>query len=1057
MSIATPLLQTPSPDIEEFLDAQFIRAASAAEAQYPELRVRYRGFSKETGSPGGSEGSAPELEITVIASRTPSGSMLVLNARNRAGATESFAYQLAWHAALYREIAAMLGYFQATLAPVGRTPEGELVFFQEFNTDFIARGDLPAGAVLQPYGLSARDGALRIASGRFVLETDRYFREQAKAGLDSELTGFWAMQLGATPGGTVVASSAAQGGVVRLRPGIPQPFRVPTRNPVMAMAVAEDGSAYTVDMQQTFRRTTSEGSRRLDLELPEGSYISFLAAGPGSTLMVWEPTTRAVLTYDEEGRRIDMVIPQVPFDTALGMKGFRSYDNGDLLMVFADRFARISRDGRVLWEAPVSEIPEIDGLSPFTTMELDGGDGTVYLLSPQQKRIVQLIDRRALSAERNLTGLEKAILDSNRRLRAQPNDQELLAERARLYEAHQAWEAAAYTWETAYGLDPTVGEVAAGRDAAVRRRLEENSRRLHEQTLRLLEDYGPATAASAYQRAQGAYERLIRRTEQAESGSGSSDAETLRERLRELRERYENTRASAAEHGPLSIEELGVDDLFPSLVGRYQREPAGYLRVRNRGDETVHDIETRADMRFLDFPAPGGTRSRLAPGETATLPLRLPISPETLDLRENSPAPVQVTLSYRSGGASRELAAQEIVTVYRATALTWDDSAKLAAYITPRDALVEAFAAPFAGIGPAERYSLSETLFRTARVFEALAATGVEYIEDPESGITEVLGRASVVDTVRFPRTTLRVGYGDCDDTTALLASLLESLGIRTAIMTSPGHIFLAFDTGEPAGNRRLFESPGRSVIIHEGRIWLPLETTILEEGFLAAWEEGSRLYRRHEPEGGIEFIPVSSARERFPALPLGPAAFAVPPPPEELAAPRYERSLADLREVLYEQVVADLERDLAGTGSRTRVRGLNRIGVLHGRFAEATRAREAFLAAIEADPGYAGSYLNLATLSILEKNADAAIAWLDKAESRRPGQAVTTLLRARAQYLDGDYVQAARTMSRLEEQAPELAARHARLAAGTPSGDAPTERASAAQTLPPLPWALDD
>ena len=99
-----------------------------------------------------------------------------------------------------------------------------------------------------------------------------------------------------------------------------------------------------------------------------------------------------------------------------------------------------------------------------------------------------------------------------------------------------------------------------------------------------------------------------------------------------------------------------------------------------------------------------------------------------------------------------------------------------------------------------QRYRLSNRLFRGIRVCDALGSYGITYIEDPDSPISGVLGRAAVVDTVRFPRTTLLIRSGDCDDTSALLGSLLESVGVGTAIMTSPGHVFLAFDTGEAEG-----------------------------------------------------------------------------------------------------------------------------------------------------------------------------------------------------------------------------------------------------------------
>lgn len=1035
--INRPLVTVPSGEVESFLDAQFVRAAATAEEAYDGLRVGYQGFAKRIPA------SNASIRIDVVATRAEGQTMLVLNATNDAGESEAFLYQLPWHDALYREIASVLGFFDVVLGESADPPEANVAFFQDFQTDFIATGDLPAGSVVQPYSLASRDGNLLVASGNFVLETDRYFREQAKVGVGSDVAGYWAMHAGATPAGTIAAASAAQGGIVRMVPGIPDPFRFQTRNPVMDLAVSEDGTVFTLDMQQSFMRFAADGAGPLDLGLPDASYVSFIATGPDNTFMLWEPTMRSILIYDADGTRVGIVVPHAPFDVALGMKAFRAYENGDILGVFADRLIRFSRDGTVVWELPVSEVPEIGGLGLFTEVHLDPRDGTIYLLSIQSKRVVQLIDLDQIRSRRALTDVERRILASNEALRANPYDQNALAARAEIYEEIGAWEAAAYAWETAYGVNPTDPEITEARDAVALRRLEENARRLYEQTVRLLERFGTASAAYAYQQAQSAYERLV---------AQAPDDDAARERLQELRRRYEEAERPDDEQPPLSIDNVALADVFPSLFTRYQNDAAGTVTVRNTGERPVRDLELTAQMRFLEFPTPGGTLAELGPGESATLAVNLPISVDTLGLQESTPAPVNVTVTYRSSGDRQEASRLEIITVHRATALTWDESAKLAAYVTPRDAVVESYAAPFVGVGEADAFSLSEKLFRAARISDAVGAGGLEYIEDPDSGITEVLGNPSVIDTVRFPRTTMRVGYGDCDDTTALLCSLYESVGIDTAIMTSPGHVFMAFDTGEPEQNRWLFESETTAAIAHGGTVWLPYETTILDQGFLASWEEGSRLYRRHEPDGDIEFIPLSAQRERFPALPLDAASFSITPPPAALVEPRYEESVAALRGTIYLANVARLEDALDGAPTRRRVRTLNQIGVLHGRFAQARAAERAFREAVEADPDYVASYVNLANLALLAEDPEEALAWLDEAEARRPDGVITTLLRAQARYLAGDRDAAARQMTLLETRAPDLAARYPHLSGATDTG-----RASEARARPVLPWAVDE
>lgn len=1031
MLITTPLLTTPSADAEAFLDAQIVRAIAATG-----LTAGYEGFSTRVPV------DRPDITVTMTTFEEAGSTSIVLAARNATGASENVLYRMGLHEALYRDLAAMLGYLHAVLGPPRPRPRGEVRYFQDFETDFVATGDLPAGSVMQPYSLADRGGNLLLSSASFVLEVDRYFREQAKIGLGADLSGLWAMHLGSTPAGTIVAASATQSGIARLVPDMPTPYRLRTPDTVMRLVVTDDGTVFALDMHQNLTRFAADGVGRIDLGLPEGSFVYHMSAGPENTLLVWDPVQRAILVYDSGGARVDTMFPHISSGVAIGMKGMLSYADGDVLAVFGDRLMRIARTGDVVWELPAEALPEVGGLPAFTEFHLDRDDGTISMLSIQQKRVVQLLDTGMIRSSRELTDTEVAILASNERLRANPYDQQAIADRARIYEEIDAWEAAAHIWDIAYGINPNDRRVVEARAAVTLRRLEENAERLYRQTLELLDRYGVASAAYAYQQAQTQFERLISR---------APDNDSARERLQELRDRYEAAKSPQRTPPAVTIERWAIEDLFPSLFSVYQNEQAGTVTIRNTGASSVSRVSLTAEMRFLDFPTPGGSVDLLEPDASIVLPVRLPISPATLRLQESTPVPVRLTVTYEADGRTRETTEVAVITMHRATALTWDDSAKLAAFVTPYDEIVSTFVAPFVGIELDDQPSLSERLFRAARISDAAGTAGIEYVEDPYSGITTVLGNPAIIDTVRFPRTTLRIGYGDCDDTTALLSSLYEAVGIATAVMTSPGHVFLAFDTGEPEANRWLFETDTTAAIGYGGTVWLPYETTILDQGFLASWREGSRLYRRYASAGRTEFIPIAAARDRYPALPLDPPSFTITPPPQQLVAPLYEESLAGLRATLYTGNVARLEAQLRGQDDRRRVRTLNQIGILHGRFNEREEARRAFERAARLDPEAVASYLNLANLALLSERFEEALDWVDEAARRRPAGVLATLIRAQAEYMRGNPAEAAAQMTLLHDQAPDLAAQYPHL-----SGGEGADRASEARSQTILPWAAE-
>ena len=136
---------------------------------------------------------------------------------------------------------------------------------------------------------------------------------------------------------------------------------------------------------------------------------------------------------------------------------------------------------------------------------------------------------------------------------------------------------------------------------------------------------------------------------------------------------------------------------------------------------------------------------------------------------------------------------------------------------------------------------------------------------------------------MNYPYQTLFYRGGDCDDLSILFCSLLETLGIESAFVTVPGHIFIAFDTGANEGQQV------NGAIEYDGRLWLPVEITVPRGGFLNAVEVGSRewvnaagvnraagadqsgiraLYPMHESWGSYRSVSVPEAGNRLPEMP---------------------------------------------------------------------------------------------------------------------------------------------------------------------------------------------
>jgi hypothetical protein len=108
---------------------------------------------------------------------------------------------------------------------------------------------------------------------------------------------------------------------------------------------------------------------------------------------------------------------------------------------------------------------------------------------------------------------------------------------------------------------------------------------------------------------------------------------------------------------------------------------------------------------------------------------------------------------------------------------------------------------------------------------------------------------------VQYPAETLRLRGGDCDDMTVCFSSLLSSVGISTAFVDvlppeSPGkaHVYLMFDSGlDPRFGASISENSKRYIVRRNRAgvesIWIPIETTVIAQGFEAAWTAGAQSY----------------------------------------------------------------------------------------------------------------------------------------------------------------------------------------------------------------------
>lgn len=469
----------------------------------------------------------------------------------------------------------------------------------------------------------------------------------------------------------------------------------------------------------------------------------------------------------------------------------------------------------------------------------------------------------------------------------------------------------------------------------------------------------------------------------------------------------------------LLIRELELDGIFPTLYQRYSEEPFGRFIVENRGTGIVSDLSGSFTIEGLvDSPRLITLPASLAAGQSRPINLTAPFSEEVLRASEGRSATLSLQFSYRRGADRRQGNASRQIRVLNRNAIQWDDDRKIAAFMSVSDQeLLKLSGQLVRSTTVVPTPALSQNLLYALQIFQALSTVGIEYVVDPNSAYEDLSGHSGAVDYLRFPRETLLAGAGDCDDLSALYATLLESVGVPTALITTPGHIFVAFDTGiTPSQAKRVFYAP-ENLIMNDGTTWMPLETTLLDLGFARAWQTGALQWRQALARNEATLFSTREAwREYAPVSP--PTTASVPVPEASRLIASVSEELDRFRAIELEPRLTELNEKVSGSNSAVIH---NKRGVLYARYAMLEEAAEHFSAALEMRVSLP-ALINLSNILSLSGRYAEARAYLEQARELEPGNGRVLLGLALSHWQSGNQEEARSAYQLASEANPHLA-----------------------------------
>jgi len=302
-----------------------------------------------------------------------------------------------------------------------------------------------------------------------------------------------------------------------------------------------------------------------------------------------------------------------------------------------------------------------------------------------------------------------------------------------------------------------------------------------------------------------------------------------------------------------------VRDIYPTFYDKYIDQPFAYGTVVNITDKPVSVIPSVKIEGITDDKIQSPPQT-LSPGDTARVPFYL-IIPDKYVIEKATLSYADFYVNASSGEPDAQLQKAALINDMN----SWDGNVANLRYFIMRDM---DFSMNYAKSVLSENKSVLDTISSALSVFiksKILFDDFVKrlvYISDP---------RASA-ENVQFPKQTIELKGGDCDDLSVAYSSLLESVGIQTALVdykqdAEIRHVNVLFNTKLSPAEAKLITNNDSKYFIRENEqgndeVWIPIETTSLTD-FDEAWNIGVEKFNREAlvemglASGKVEIIDV--------------------------------------------------------------------------------------------------------------------------------------------------------------------------------------------------------
>lgn len=474
------------------------------------------------------------------------------------------------------------------------------------------------------------------------------------------------------------------------------------------------------------------------------------------------------------------------------------------------------------------------------------------------------------------------------------------------------------------------------------------------------------------------------------------------------------------------METKEIKPVFPVLYSWYENNSFGTISITNKEDSKIKDVRVSFyQPQYMGQPSICGMRDELEKGESIDVNLTAFFNEHMLEMTEKNDTQAIVNIDYTCLGQKRHCEYSMVVPVYGRNNMSWADDRRASVFVSSKDPAAMWFAKYISSIAHDNmRNGVPENIQYAMAIFDTLDQFGLNYVIDPSSAFEDNIGTESI-DFLQFPYQTLMYRGGDCDDLSILVCSLFEAVGINTAFITIPGHIYMAFDAG--IFKREAIEqfSSLDNFIVHGSEVWIPLEITLTEEGFSKAWRVGMREWKVASRTNDAAMYKMRDNWKIYKPVnvPNADASFTLPDP--DIIAKIFGHSIDQwiLKEI--EPKVEGYKAILAKKHSDS---VQNSLGTLYARYGLFAEAEEQFKPLRR--KGYKSAILNTANIYFAKKDYVRAIKWYKEVLKKDKSNSLAYLGIARCAYELEDYDECDLAYLKVRSLDQNLASRYSYLGA---------------------------